>query len=106
MQNIEYYEDANDDKDGEKYESFILYKIINGNKKDFKAFSTHTITKIFIMCIILGWFFCIAMTICKEYNCICCFLIIIFLTIAVIAMCKYKRLYSNITSKISRINKK
>ena len=58
MQNIEYYEDAKDDKDGEKYESFILYKIINGDKKDFKAFSTHTITKIFIVCVILGWSFC------------------------------------------------
>lgn len=113
MQNIEYYEDAIDDKDGEKYESFILYKIINGDKKDFKAFSTHTITKIFIMSVILGWYFCIALTICKEYNCISCFLIIIFLVIAVIAMCKFKRLYSDIisnlysdiTSKISRINK-
>lgn len=107
MQNIEYYEDAKDDKDGEKYESFILYKIINGDKKDFKAFSTHTITKIFIVCVILGWSFCITMTICKEYNCICRFLILLLIIIiAIIAMCKCKCLYSDITSKISRINKK
>lgn len=33
MQNIEYYEDAKDDKDGEKYESFILY-LISASKLD------------------------------------------------------------------------
>lgn len=89
---------------GYKIAFLRLYKIINGDKKDFKAFSTHTITKIFIVCVILGWSFCITMTICKEYNCICHFLILLLITI--IVMCKCKCLYSDITSKISRINKK
>lgn len=106
MKNIEYYEDDNDDNnDVEKFKSFILYKIINGDKKDFKAFSTHAITKIFIICVGLGWLFYLIMTMFKKYNCACYFIILFSIIIVMIVMFKYKSLYSDITSKVSRINK-
>lgn len=107
MKNIEYYEDEKDDNKKGDYKSFLLYKIIY-DKKDFKAFSTHTITKIFISGVITGWVFCLVHAICEEnccYSTLCCFIfsLLVFVLFMIIIFCCCKSpLYSDISKKISR----
>ncbi len=111
IKNIEYYEDKKDDEGAENdrsYNSLELYKVINGDKSKFKAFSTHTITKIFISYVIVGWVFCFALTICGKnycYSTMCCLisstLIFIIPMIVIFYFCK-SSLYSALHSKISR----
>lgn len=108
MKNIEYYEDDKDDDKKGDYKSFLLYKIIY-DKKDFKAFSTHTITKIFISSVILGWIFCLAHTICERNNChsmLCCLIysVLVFILLIIIFYCCKGHLYSDVHSKISRLD--
>lgn len=113
MKNIEYYEDNKDDKDdieNGNYKSFLLYKIVY-DKNNFKAFSTHTITKIFIFGVITGWTFCLTYVICKNNYCYycseqCCLLIpsiveFILLMMIIFLYCK-SHFYSDVKSKISR----
>lgn len=111
IKNIEYYEDKENDEGAENdrsYNSLELYKVINGDKSKFKAFSTHTITKIFISYVIVGWVFCFALTICGKnycYSTMCCLIssILVFIIpmIVIFYFCK-SSLYSALHSKISR----
>lgn len=111
MKNIEYFEDkgSNDRAENDKsYKSFELYKVINGDKSEFKAFSTHTITKIFIIFVIIGWMFCLAQAICENNNCVsvsCCFIfsILVFVLLMAIIFCCNSSLYSAVNTKISRM---
>lgn len=111
MKNIEYYEDKGSNESAEKdksYKSFELYKVINGDKSEFKAFSTHTITKIFIIFVIIGWMFCLAQAICENNNCVsvsCCFIfsILVFVLLMTIIFCCNSSLYSAVNTKISRM---
>ena len=111
MKNIEYFEDkgSNDRAENDKsYTSFELYKVINGDKSEFKAFSTHTITKIFIIFVIIGWMFCLAQAICENNNCVsvsCCFIfsILVFVLLMTIIFCCNSSLYSAVNTKISRM---
>ncbi len=132
IKNIEYYEDGDENNDkneriaesDKSYKSFILYKVIYEN--DFRAISTHIITKIFIISIILGWFVCFGNIIggyCEGLfnklltDCIICSLLIILLFALLITSLvaiyianknpKHpKFLYSNIESKFLRSYKK
>ena len=105
------------------YERVGVYSIlivreedINSTNKDnhrlqsgefFKAFSTHRITKLFVLVIAIGWIFCLSYTIIKSFfdndcNLICgilIFLIILFIIIVVICLCLRNRFYSDVEGK-------
>lgn len=114
MKNIEYYEDKEEHEEAESdksYKSLELYKVINGDKNKFNVFSTHTITKLFISGVIIGWVFCLSQIFCNKYcgqycSILCCIIsIVLILTffMIVIFFCRKGRFYSDVTSKISRL---
>lgn len=122
MKNIEYYEDGDESNDkkiaesDKSYKSFILYKVIY--EENFKAISTHKITKVFIISVILGWFVCFGNVIggfCKDlfYNLLIdkkvwvfSILLVIFIYMVLSSLFKKinwpKLFYSNIKSKFLR----
>ena len=73
-----------DYNDHECYDGLTKYGKVLEKGDKFKAYSTHTITKIFVWSIIIGWFSCIAFIVGCIKNCCCacyCILISLFLLI-------------------------
>lgn len=126
MKNIEYYEDNSKSNDknekiaenDKSYKSYVLYKVIN--EEGFNAISTHVITKIFIVFVILGWFVCLGNVIsgcCKDFTIelLVNYKTIVFLVLLVIVVCMVvnsarektkwpKCLCSNVESKLLRLD--
>lgn len=94
-----------DYNDHECYDGLTKYGKVLEKGDEFKAYSTHTITKIFVWSIIIGWFSCIAFIVGCIKNCCCacyCILISLFLLI-LLYFCARNKLYSNVEGKILKI---
>lgn len=87
------------------YDGLTKYGIVLEKGDKFKAYSTHTITKIFVWSIIIGWFSCIAFIVgCIKNCCYACYCILISLYLLILLyFCVRNKMYSNVEGKILKI---